>query len=144
MARHLQVFNLNKRPEEEVMAEIRESVKSAIDTAADKAKGATDWVADKSEMAADRVQNVSRDTVRRATDTATQAKDRVGQWVNEAASGPVGAFCAEAATDTKEAVQRMSNELTDIVRKYPIASIAVGFGIGLLLGRTVSMTTNRA
>lgn len=126
------------------MAEVKDQVKNAIDNVADKAKNATDWVADK----ASDLRNTAGDAVTAANDRAVgaarhvvegaiKAKDKVGSWVEET-TAPAVESLSDASANTKDALQRMTNDLTHVIEKHPLTAVAIGFGIGMLLGRSVS------
>ena len=116
------------------MIDVRTQLKNAIDTLAETAKNATDWVADKSNEARESVREHVANTARGIADSTVRAKDKVGEWVGEAAV-PAAVMCSDAVSETKAAVRRANNELTDTIRKHPLASIAIGFGIGMVIGR---------
>lgn len=126
------------------MAEAKEQTKRAIDNVADKAKTATDWVAEKTtdlrHTASDAV-NAAHDravgAARHVVDGALKAKDKVGSWVEENAGGAMESL-SEAGATTKESLNRMTKDLSHVIEKHPLTAVAIGFGIGMLLGRSVS------
>ena len=125
------------------MAEVKNQVKGAIDNVAERAKNATDWVADKAESARESagemigaVQDRAAGAARSVADTAIRTKEKVGEWVGDVAT-PAAEFCSEAAAETKQAVRRASNDLTDVIKAHPLTAIAIGFGVGLLVGRSI-------
>jgi hypothetical protein len=133
------------------MADIKDRVKGAIDTGADKAKGMTDQAAGAAKNAADRLPNNGpggndnqsggfMDTVRdnaqsalgaageyahQAHDAASQAADKVQHWAEDAYD-VAGRYAGD-----------FGQEVTSLVRRYPVQALLVGFGVGLLLGRAV-------
>jgi ElaB/YqjD/DUF883 family membrane-anchored ribosome-binding protein len=134
------------------MADIKDRVKGAIDTGADKAKGMADQAAGAAKNAADRLPNNGPggsegqqggsfvDTVRdnaqsamsavgdyagQARDMAGNAADRVQHWAEDAYD-----YAGKHAGD-------LGQEMTSLIRRYPVQALLVGFGVGLLLGRVV-------
>jgi ElaB/YqjD/DUF883 family membrane-anchored ribosome-binding protein len=122
---------------------MRDNSRAAIDMAADKAKNATDWVADKAENAkegaidlAETVQDRAKTLAKGLADTATRAKDKAGEWIADAAE-PVQSFVEHGYDDGKKAVQQFGHDATAMIRRYPLTAVAVGLGMGLLIGRAV-------
>ncbi len=65
-----------------------------------------------------------KDVATATGDLAVQAKDEVRAWT------------ATASDKTIDAVQEVGQELTALVRRYPIQSLLVGGAIGFLLARS--------
>ncbi|OWK43515.1 YtxH domain-containing protein [Fimbriiglobus ruber] len=130
------------------MAETRDKVKGAIDTGADRAKQATDYVADAAQgakqNAAGTIDSV-RDSVQSALDsvgdTASHARERIEHWAGDArdtarqVGQKVEGKVEEAYDVAAHTVNDFGREMTGMIRRYPIQSLLVGFGVGLLLGR---------
>jgi len=91
----------------------------ATDTAADKAHGIVDTVTDYAGQAKDSVQHFASN----AADAATHAKDAVVDWTSD------------AARNTGDYVRTGTDEVTSLIRQYPIAAIMVGVGIGFMLAK---------
>jgi hypothetical protein len=88
-------------------------------TAAEKAREVAAAAGDLAGQATGKVQELAAT----AAEKAGQAKDRVQEW-------------AAASTDRAgEAVREVANDLTDLVRRYPIPALLIGFGLGLLVAR---------
>jgi len=101
------------------MADVREKVKTGIDNVADQAKGA----ADRSAGVVDQVKHTAEHAVEKVGDYAHEAKDKVEHW-------------AEDAYDVAgKKLSGASHDMTEMVKKYPIHALCIGFGIGLLMGR---------
>jgi ElaB/YqjD/DUF883 family membrane-anchored ribosome-binding protein len=131
------------------MADIKDRVKGAIDTGADKAKGMTDQAAGAARDAADRLPNNGPggqqggglvDTVK---DSAQSAMSAVGDYAGQArdAAGQAADRVQHWAEDAYDVAGRYAGdfgqEMTSMIRRYPVQALLVGFGVGLLLGRVV-------
>lgn len=119
------------------MNELREKVKSSIDSTAQQAKSATDQAADQAKSATDQaksamdragglvgqVKHKAEDAVEAVGDYASGAKDKVQHF-------------AEDAYDTAgDKLGTLSHDVTNLVKKYPIQALLIGFGVGMLMGR---------
>jgi ElaB/YqjD/DUF883 family membrane-anchored ribosome-binding protein len=127
------------------MADIKDRVKGAIDTGADKAKNLTDQAAREAKEAADRmngpggdrgivdtVKDNAQSAMNAVGDFAHTARDRIGDY-----AGQVGDKVEHWADEAGHYAKDFGQEVTTLVRKYPVQSLLVGFGVGLLLGRVV-------
>jgi ElaB/YqjD/DUF883 family membrane-anchored ribosome-binding protein len=131
------------------MADIKDRVKGAIDTGADKAKGMTDQAAGAAREAADRLPSGTggqqqggsfTDTVKEGAqsamhavgDFASTARDRIGDY-----AGRVEHWAEDAYDSAGHYAKDFGQELTSLVRRYPVPALLIGFGVGLLLGRAV-------
>jgi predicted PurR-regulated permease PerM len=68
-----------------------------------------------------------RDAIRARVIAARQwrhASDKAQHWAGDAYEA------------TAEAVESFGTELTNLVRKHPLPALLIGFGLGLLIGRT--------
>jgi ElaB/YqjD/DUF883 family membrane-anchored ribosome-binding protein len=78
-----------------------------------------------------------------ATDYAGQTKEKVSEWASAAAQGAgkateqVQEWASTAADKTGEAFKSGGEELTRFIRRNPWPVLLVGFGVGLLIGRTM-------
>lgn len=132
------------------MAEIMQNrIKEAIDGTADKAKTGVDAAAngangakEEAQGLADRVKANAGDLMDLAGDVATHAKEKVQEWAGEGkeAMHHAGEQAQKWATEARDAATSSIGEfgkgVTDLVRKHPLPALLVGFGIGLLLGRS--------
>jgi ElaB/YqjD/DUF883 family membrane-anchored ribosome-binding protein len=116
------------------MFDIRTQLKNAIDALAHTAKNATDWVADKSDETIDSMRQRVVNATRGIAESTVRAEQSVRDGIADAAA-PAAEMCATALSETKAAAYRANQELTDTIRKHPLTAIAIGFGIGLMLGR---------
>jgi ElaB/YqjD/DUF883 family membrane-anchored ribosome-binding protein len=56
------------------------------------------------------------------------------------AAGTVRDTAAAAYERTADAAEYAGEELTGMVRRYPITSVLIGFGVGFLFGRMIRNT----
>lgn len=118
-----------------------DQTKSAIDAGADKAKQGADWASDKVDNVksgavdlAETVQDRASTMAKGFADTAKRAKDQAGQWISENAE-PVQKFVEDNFQHGREVMDHFSRDATDMIRKYPLTAVAIGLGVGLLIGR---------
>lgn len=115
----------------------------ATDTAADRAREGTD----KAAGVVSAIGEKAHDVAAAVGDYATQAKESVQHMASSAASKVEHA--GEAVRDwTSDAVQHPGqylkaggDELTSLVRRYPIPALLVGIGIGFLLAKATSSSS---
>ena len=132
------------------MADTRDKMKEGIDTAAQAAKRTTDRVADTAQSVQGSAQQASGgvvETARSAVESATsavadyagQARDKVREWADDAQLGRTAdrmQHWAEEAYDVSgEKMGEFGREVTRMIRRYPLPALAIGFGLGLMLGR---------
>jgi ElaB/YqjD/DUF883 family membrane-anchored ribosome-binding protein len=83
--------------------------------------------------------------VDRVKEGASHLMDKAGDYAGQAgdAAKQAGHKVAEWAEDaydaTAERVGDFGKEVTTLIRRHPIPAILIGFGVGLLLGRTARM-----
>ena len=123
------------------MADIKDRVKGAIDTAADNTKEATDrFISGNAQQQGstfmDTVRDKAQTAVHEAGDFAGHAKDRIGEYAGRVGD-KVQHWAEDAADVAGHYAKDFGQEMTGMIRRYPIQSLLVGFGIGLLLGRVV-------
>lgn len=124
------------------MADIKDRMKGGIETAADKAKTGVDRAADaingaKSEGGeglGDRLRDNAQGLINRAGDYAGQARETVQQVGDKAEK-----WARDAYESTSETVGDFGKEVTRLVKNHPLPALLIGFGVGLLLGRTGRM-----
>ena len=73
------------------------------------------------------VKHRTQEAMQQATEKAGQAGEKVQAWANQ------------TFDSTAESMKGFGKEATDLVRKYPVASLLAGFGIGLLCGRIMKL-----
>lgn len=156
------------------MADMKDKVKGAIDTGADKAKQGVDRAADAIHGArhdmggatgggmgtggtsasglADQARNVAQSAAGAATDLAHNVRDKASDYANQArdtvqnwagdvsntasqAGHRVQQWAGDAYDYSADHMKDFGQELTGMVRRYPIPAVLIGFGVGLLLGR---------
>ena len=87
----------------------------------------------------------------------TSGVRKIGETVYAAAHGiaarltePAGATAARAVADTAKGVggsqqttgmDRITGDVTGLIRRYPVPAILIGLGIGLLVGRSLAKPT---
>ena len=106
------------------------------------AQSAVNTLTDYAGQAKDKAQ----DAIHSATDSVGHAAEKVQRWAGDAygsASEGVGhaadkaqRWAGDAYDMSAEHVKDFGQELTGMVRRYPLPAILVGFGVGLLIGRT--------
>ncbi len=133
--------------------------KQAVNAGADKAKQATDAAADKAKQAADGAKqggNGIMDTVREGVQSAVSAVsdavsggtgpayDKAKSLVHDArdmaakTGDRIQQYASDAYGFSAEHVSDFGKEITNVVKKHPVPALLVGFGLGLLIGRTMS------
>lgn len=130
------------------MNDLRDKTKGAIDTGASQAKQGVDKAANAGRDAKntaggmmDTVKEGAQQAAGAVAEYAGTAKDKVQEWGQDAAKavGPaadkVGQWAHEAYDVTADSLQDFSQETTRMIRKYPLTSLMIGFGAGLLIGR---------
>jgi len=94
----------------------------------------------------DQVRQGAEQAFNAASEFVSDAKNKIGDWTSNAGNvaGQVGDTVQQYAHDayecTTETMMNFGTEVTNVVKRYPIQSVLVGFGIGLLIGRTVRST----
>lgn len=120
------------------MADIKDRMKSGIETAADKAKNAVDRGAEAvngaksegGEAIGERLRDNAQGLINRASEYAGQARETVQQVGDKAER-----WARDAYESTADTVGDFSKEVTRLVKNHPLPALLIGFGVGLLLGR---------
>lgn len=135
------------------MNDVKDRLKGGIDNAANQAKQATDDAANAGHGFADRVKGTAQPVIDRVKDNAQYVYDKAGE-AKDAVRGFVGhdapeavahagekaqQWAGEACDVTGQALSDVSKDVTALVRKHPLPALAIGFGLGLLLGRVGRM-----
>jgi len=101
------------------------------------------------------VKEKAQDIASAAGEYADQAKEKVSEWASTArektrdaahaagdyavqATERAGEFAHTAYDKTGDAMQDAAQEMTRMIRRYPIQSLLVGMALGMLLGRAAS------
>ena len=130
------------------MNDLRDKTKGAIDTGASQAKQGVDKAAAAGRDLKSTTGNMM-DTVKEGAQQAAStvaeyagtAKDKVQEWGQGAmeniapTADKVQHWAQDAYGVTADSLQDFSQETTRLVRKYPLTSLMIGFGAGLLIGR---------
>jgi len=124
------------------MADIKDRAKGVIDTAADRAKGVTDQAAGAADRMsngpgqsggfADQVKDSAQSAMHAAGEFAHHARERIGEYGDK-----VQHWAEDAADAAGHYAKDFGQEVTTLIRRYPVQALLVGFGVGLLLGRVV-------
>jgi len=122
------------------MADItNDRVKDGIDVVAARAKSVVNTVSG----VANEAKHEGGALVDRAGEMASHARDKAQEWVGDAretihrAGETAEKWAGEVKDTATKAVGDFGHEVTNLIRKHPLPALLVGFGIGLLLGRTV-------
>jgi len=136
------------------MTDMKDKTKGTIDNVADRAKNVTDSMSAGAQGAKNTgtgVVNTMREGAQSAanavSDFASDAKGKVQEWTSDVTdtARQVGdkaqEWAGQAYDSTTETMKSFGNEMTSMVRRYPIPAVLVGFGLGLLIGRAVRTTS---
>ena len=97
------------------------------------------------DKASEMAQNVAQNAGRTVNDTFESVKNRTQEALGQAAerAGQTGdrvqAWANQTFDSASDSMKGFGKEVTDVVRKYPLPALVVGFGIGLLCGRIMKM-----
>jgi hypothetical protein len=103
--------------------------------------GVMGTVTEKARDVASSVADKARDVASSVSDTAGRAKETVQQYVHTAGDSVAHAkdaavdWASGAASHTGEALKGAGDELTGVIRRYPIPALLVGIGLGMLLAK---------
>jgi len=100
---------------------IKQAAGKACVAVSDEAKSASGAIATLAEEAKDKAQEWSNE----ALEVAKQTGEKVQQWATEAYEG------------TAATMKTFGSEATEMVKKFPIPALLIGFGVGVLIGRAV-------
>jgi ElaB/YqjD/DUF883 family membrane-anchored ribosome-binding protein len=120
-----------------------------VENVTDKAQQVAGDVKDKAQQVADKAQDLGQQAVERAdaaTTTVGEKMTDVAQTIrqNAPATGAV-ANAADTAADTlqragtylqQQDLADMRGDVEDLIRRYPMQSLLIGFGVGYLLARS--------
>lgn len=114
------------------MADVKNNVKSGIDDAASGAKN----LLDRGENVATRAAGSARETMHEVADKAGEYLHDAREWAGHA--GEKAQRWAEDAYETAtDKTGEFGRDVTNLIRRHPLPAIAIGFGVGMLLGRAV-------
>jgi phage-related tail protein len=130
------------------------------ETTTQKAQGVASDLAHKAQEAASNVAGKAQNLAGAAADRADDAISAVGERMSGLAgtirqSGPregvLGSATGTVADTLKSGgdylkehgLSDMAEDMTTLVKRYPVQSLLVGFGFGLLIGMTLSSATRR-
>lgn len=126
------------------MAEINDRTPASVDTGAnspknfaEQATAVSPGVGGKQEVPGgllDKVQTGAESVVQTAGQFASQARERVGEYAGQV--GETVQHWAEGASDRAgHLAKNFGHEVSGLIRRHPVQSLLVGFGIGLLFSR---------
>jgi ElaB/YqjD/DUF883 family membrane-anchored ribosome-binding protein len=141
-------------------AQTRARAQEAADKVRQRAQDASHEAADRASDVRDRVQDTAEQVRQHAEDASHEAADRVdsamtstGDRLHDAArtirerapSGQVGEVADKAADALEQGgdylrrsdVSAVRSDLETIVREHPIQALAVGFGVGFMIARSL-------
>jgi hypothetical protein len=98
-----------------------DKAKDAASSVADKAKDLASAVGDKASQAKDKLQHWGSD----AGDAVSHAAEKAQEW---------GSDAAHAVSDQ---ARKAGDELTSLIRRYPVPALFIGFGLGMLMARAM-------
>jgi len=82
------------------------------------------------------VADQGKQVVNRLVEGAGETGEKVQKWAGEAYDATSKSM-HEAYDVTAKKMDEYTHELTQMVRKYPIQSVLIGFGVGLLVSRAI-------
>lgn len=85
------------------------------------------------------VKEKTKDVASGAGELVSGAKEKVHEWASAAAdvAGQAKDKAQELATTAVHRVKDLGQGLTDLIRRYPLPALLVGFGIGFLASRVI-------
>jgi ElaB/YqjD/DUF883 family membrane-anchored ribosome-binding protein len=116
----------------------------------DRARDAASNLGDKARDAASNLGDKARDTATalkdRAEDAIGTVSDKMSSLADNVREGPIGEYASNVSDSIKAGtkyfqdhdLQDMGQDVTRLVRQYPIQALLVGFGVGCLMGMTFS------
>jgi uncharacterized protein YjbJ (UPF0337 family) len=132
------------------MADMNDKTKPTFEAAAGKAKGLAGQAADGARAAAgaagsmagnalDAVKEKVHDVTAGASELAGKTRDTVQDWASSVSGAAVQAKdkAQEVATDTLDKVGDLGQDITDLIRRYPIPALLLAFGVGFLGARAL-------
>ena len=69
--------------------------------------------------------------------TAEKATEKTGEWIGDAAE-TVETAVSDGYHSAEHEIEQFGKDVTNIVRKYPLTAVAIGLGLGMLLGRATN------
>jgi uncharacterized protein YjbJ (UPF0337 family) len=83
-----------------------------------------------------RVTGAAQEAASRVTETAGTAAARAQEAAGAAATAVTDTAAGMAAAVQDRGVQGLSEDLTGLIRRYPVPALLIGLGIGYVLGRS--------
>jgi ElaB/YqjD/DUF883 family membrane-anchored ribosome-binding protein len=132
-----------------VMGAVKEKMHDVTDGAADMVGKATDkvqeWAHDVGDAAV-HAKDKAKEWAHDVGDAAVHAKDKAKEWAHDVGDAAVHAKdkTQQMASATVDKVEDLGKDVTDLIRRYPIAALLVGVGAGFLLGQVLHASSKRA
>jgi ElaB/YqjD/DUF883 family membrane-anchored ribosome-binding protein len=136
------------------MLDTKENLKGKIDDAADKAKGWTQGVGDTARATAKGsegstaggVVEAVQDVAAGASELFIQGKDTAQEWAAAAAgaAGQVKDKAVELASTAADRVGDLGQDVTRLIRRYPLQALLIGFGVGFGIGFLLTRGTRHS
>jgi phage-related protein len=111
--------------------------------AGDQAKKVTQAAAEKAHEATSgvvgAVKDKVQDVVTGASELAGKVKDTAQEWASSVGDAAVGAKdkAVELTREAASKVEDIGQDVTALVRRYPLQSMLVGFGVGFLVAQVM-------
>ena len=127
----------------EKIAEGPGRAKALSETADDQTKGAAQTVGGKAKTAmsgvVEAVREKAQDVVAGASELVGNARGTAQEWASSVGDVAVQAKdkTLEVGAVTAERVSDLGQELTTFIRRYPLQSLLMGFGVGFLVAHLV-------
>ena len=122
------------------MADLQQKAKTGIDSAADHAKAGVDKGAsmlnqsNQPKPSAEGIMDRASGVVDQVKHRAESAVDAVGDFASDA-KHKAQHYAEDAYDVAGDRLGTLNTDVTELVKKYPIQALLVGFGVGMLLGR---------
>lgn len=86
-----------------------------------------------------KTENIMSAMSERIQDVASGAKETVEEWGSAAAeaAGQAKHKAQEFASSAAHKAEHFGEDLTGLIRRYPLQSLAVGFGVGFMLAQVM-------
>lgn len=128
--------------------------KGKIDDAANKAKGWTQEARDTARATAKGsegstaggVVEAVQDVAAGASELFTQGKETVQEWATAAAdvAGQVKDKAVELASTAADRAGDLGQDVTRLIRRYPLQALLIGFGVGFGVGFLLTRATRHS
>jgi uncharacterized protein YjbJ (UPF0337 family) len=87
------------------------------------------------------VQTAAQEVASRLTETAGEVRATVQETASTAASAVADTVKGAGGYLQEKGMDQITGDLAGLIRRYPVSSLLIGLGIGLLLGRSLGKAT---